>query len=46
MQNLNGKYCIVTGGGKGIGKAIAKRFIDEEAEGVAILEILFSYAWR
>ena len=38
MQNLNGKYCIVTGGGKGIGKAIAKRFIDEEAAGVAILE--------
>ena len=38
MKNLAGKYCIVTGGGKGIGKAIAKRFFEEEAAGVAILE--------
>ena len=38
MNNLKGKYCIVTGAGKGIGKAIAKRFLEEEAAGVAILE--------
>ncbi len=38
MRNLKGKYCIVTGAGKGIGKAIAKRFFEEEAAGVAILE--------
>lgn len=38
MKNLEGKYCIVTGAGKGIGKAIAKRFIEEQAAGVAILE--------
>lgn len=38
MRNLEGKYCIVTGAGKGIGKAIAKRFIEEQAAGVAILE--------
>lgn len=38
MKNLAGKYCIVTGAGKGIGKAIAKRFLEEEAAGVAILE--------
>ena len=38
MKNLKGKYCIVTGAGKGIGKAIAKRFFEEEAAGVAILE--------
>lgn len=38
MRNLAGKYCIVTGAGKGIGKAIAKRFIEEQAAGVAILE--------
>lgn len=38
MRNLEGKYCIVTGAGKGIGKAIVKRFIEEQAAGVAILE--------
>lgn len=38
MKNLEGKYCIVTGAGKGIGKAIASRFLKEQAAGVAILE--------
>ena len=38
MKNLEGKYCIVTGAGKGIGKAIAARFLREQAAGVAILE--------
>jgi len=38
MKNLAGKYCVVTGAGKGIGKAIAKRFLEEEAAGIAILE--------
>ena len=38
MKNLKGKYCIVTGAGKGIGKAIAKRFLEEGAAGIAILE--------
>ena len=38
MKNLAGKYCIVTGAGKGIGKAIAERFVEEQAAGVAILE--------
>ena len=38
MKNLQGKYCIVTGAGKGIGKFIAKRFLEEDAAGVAILE--------
>ena len=38
MKNLAGKYCVVTGAGKGIGKAIAKRFLEEEAAGVAIFE--------
>ncbi len=36
--NLHGKYAIVTGGGQGLGAAIAKRFIEEEAAGVAILD--------
>ena len=38
MRDLTGKYCIVTGAGKGIGKAIVKRFLMENAAGVAILE--------
>ncbi|MBE6969316.1 MAG: SDR family oxidoreductase [Ruminococcaceae bacterium] len=38
MNRLSGKYAIVTGGGKGLGAAIAKKFVEEQAEGVAILE--------
>jgi len=38
MSNLNGKYAIVTGGGKGIGAAIVKRYIQEGAAGVAIFD--------
>lgn len=38
MRDLTGKYCIVTGAGKGIGKAIVKRFLAENAAGVSILE--------
>lgn len=37
MSNLNGKYAVITGGGKGIGEAIVKRFLDDGAAGVAIL---------
>lgn len=38
MRDLNGKYAIVTGGGKGIGAAIVKRFLLEGAAGVAIFD--------
>ena len=38
MKNLAGKFAIVTGAGKGIGEAIARRFVEEQAAGVAILE--------
>ena len=38
MQNLAGKYAIVTGGGQGIGEAVVQKFLDEEIAGVAILE--------
>lgn len=36
MSNLSGKYAIVTGGNRGIGAAIVKRFLDDNAAGVAI----------
>ena len=38
MSNLKGKYAIITGGGQGLGAAMVKRFIAEEAAGVAILD--------
>ena len=38
MANLKGKYAIVTGGGKGLGAAIARRFSEEQAAGIAILD--------
>ena len=38
MSNLQGKYAIITGGGKGIGAGIAKKFMQEQAAGVAILD--------
>ena len=44
MSNLNGKYAIVTGGGKGIGAAIVKKFMEAQAAGIAILEYDFELA--
>ena len=38
MQNLKGKVTVVTGCGKGIGEAIVKKFLEEEIDGVAMLE--------
>lgn len=44
MSNLSGKYAVVTGGGKGIGAGIVKKFMDEQAAGVAILDYDFELA--
>lgn len=38
MKNLAGKYAIITGAGKGLGAAMAKRFLEEEIAGLAMLD--------
>jgi 3-oxoacyl-[acyl-carrier protein] reductase len=38
MYDFQGRIAVVTGGGKGIGAAISKRFLDEGIEGVALLD--------
>lgn len=39
MGKLDNKIAVVTGAGKGIGKAIVQRFLEDGAAGVAILEM-------
>lgn len=38
-KKFDGKYAVVTGAAKGIGEAIAKRFYEDGAAGVAILDV-------
>ena len=38
-MNLSGACAVVTGGGNGIGAALARRFVDEGARGVVIADI-------
>ena len=39
MKNLQEKYAIITGAGKGLGAAMAKCFLEEEVAGVALLDM-------
>ena len=39
MGKLTGKYAVVTGAGKGIGRAIAKRFLEDDVAGVALFDM-------
>ena len=38
MGKLEGKYAIITGGGKGIGESIVHRFLEDGIAGIAVLE--------
>lgn len=39
MGKLTGRYAVVTGAGKGIGRAIAERFLEDDVAGVALFDM-------
>lgn len=41
MYDISNRIAVITGAGKGIGRAIAERFVKEEPEGLALLDYDF-----
>ena len=41
MSNLTGRYAVVTGAGKGIGRAVVQRFLEDNAAGIALFDMDF-----
>lgn len=39
MYDFNGKIAVVTGAAQGLGEAIAKRFLDDGIQGIALLDL-------
>ena len=39
MYDFTGRYAVVTGGHRGIGEAIVRRFVADGAAGIAILDV-------
>lgn len=39
MSKLTGRYAVVTGAAKGIGRAIAERFLEDDVAGVALFDM-------
>ncbi|MDR1205534.1 MAG: SDR family NAD(P)-dependent oxidoreductase [Peptococcaceae bacterium] len=45
MFDFTGKYVVVTGGNRGIGEAVVRRFLNEKAAGVAVLDVAEGLAY-